>query len=295
MIKKLLFTTTLLFTNYFINAQETKISFEASEGFTLGQMNGQKGWTNWGFVDDSHSNIVNTIAKDGVNSVEVTANDDEQENWGGIFYDAPKYTRLSISADIYLDSKNASDYDMLTLYSMDVDDYERLGGFYYNFNAGVEVGDDTNFVNKSWDAGKWYNLKAEINFTTKKIDYYIDNVKITTTTFNSAITSIKEFDFEFDNYESGFKVDNVKIIDMNNMSVSDLNKSQISIYPNPAKDILNIRGVKELDTFTISDVTGRILIEGRNQNINVDNLKSGLYFINIKTKTEEFTHKFIKQ
>ncbi len=297
MNKKLLISTLsiLLFSNT-ISAQETKISFETSEGFNLGNFHGQKAWSNWGYVDETHSQVVNTIATDGANSVAVIADETQEENWGGIFHDAPAYNRMSISADIYLDNLNSADYDMLSLYSMDVDEYERLGGFYYSYDATLEVGNDTTIVTKTWQAKKWYNLKVNIDFTTKKIEYYIDNVKITTSTFNSQINSIKEFDFEFDNYKSGFKVDNVKIQNLDNLATSEIDKNMIQVYPNPSSDFINMKGIKDVEQISIFDGSGNLFYQSNSaMPIDVKAWKSGLYLIKIKTKTTEATTKFIKQ
>ena len=297
MNKKLLISTLsiLLFGNS-IFAQETKISFETSEGYNLGNFNGQKGWSNWGYVDKTHSQVVNTIASHGANSVAVIADEAQEENWGGIFYDAPTYKRMSISADIYLDSLNSADYDMLTLYSMDVEEYERLGGFYYSYDATLEVGDDTTIVTKTWQAKKWYNLKVNIDFNTKKIEYYLDNIKITTSTFNSQINSIKEFDFEFDNYRSGFKVDNVKIQNLDNLGASEIEKNAVQVYPNPSSDFINFKGLKDVEQISVFDATGKLFHQSDSvAPIDVKTWKSGLYLIKIKSKDSEFTTKFIKK
>lgn len=296
MKKKLLLSAFILFlATKHIFSQETKFSFETSEGFTLGNFNGQKGWSNWGYVDASHSQVVNTIASLGNNSVSITANAEQEENWGGIFYDVPNYPRMSISADVYMDSVGASDYDMLTLYSMDVEEYERLGGFYYNFDSTLEVGDFTSITTKSWQANKWYNLKVNVDFSTKKIEYFIDQVKVLTSTFNSQVTSIKEFDFEFDNYQSGFKVDNVKIQNLDNLDIHNVDKVQIQLYPNPTADVLNIKGVKELDVLSVFDASGKLVYQSQSLSpIDVKSWKSGLYVVKIKTKTSEFINKFLK-
>ncbi|MGL6037886.1 MAG: T9SS type A sorting domain-containing protein [Soonwooa sp.] len=297
MNKKLFISTlSILLLGNNISAQDTKFSFETSEGFNLGNFNGQKGWSNWGYVDAAHSQVVNTMATDGTNSVSVIDDEAQEENWGGIFYNAPAYRKMSISADVYLDNLNSSDYDMLTLYTMDVEEYERLGGFYYSYDASLEVGDDTTIVTKTWQAEKWYNLKVDIDFTTKKIDYFIDNVKITTSSFNSQINSIKEFDFEFDNYKSGFKIDNVKIQNLDNLATSEFDKNKIKVYPNPSSDFINIEGVKDVEQISIFDGSGSLFYQSNSATpIDVKTWKSGLYLIKIKTKNTEASTKFIKQ
>jgi thiol-disulfide isomerase/thioredoxin len=73
----------------------------------------------------------------------------------------------------------------------------------------------------------------------------------------------------------------------------------LSVYPNPATDILNVNMViksgVEYQIF-ISDVMGaRVTDIVKNTNfINVANLSSGMYFINVQTKDGLYTHKFSK-
>jgi len=277
-------------------AQETKISFETSEGFTLGAFDGQKGWSNWGYVDKNHSNVINTFASDGSNSVYVTANEAQEENWGGIFYKAPQYNKMSISADIYLDARGASDYDMLSLYTSEIKVNERLGGFRFYFDDEVDIGNDKDYVTINWEAKKWYNLKVNIDFTSNKIDYFIDNVKIITTNFNKEIKSIMEFDFELDNYKSGFKVDNVKIQNLENLAVNDISQKSLKIYPNPVSDILKIDSQEKIESISIFDAQGKqVLTSTSASQLNMERFSAGIYLIKIKTKEREFTEKIIKK
>lgn len=72
--------------------------------------------------------------------------------------------------------------------------------------------------------------------------------------------------------------------------------SQIEIYPNPAKDILNIK-VPENDkdfSVTISDAAGRQILSAENQNnINISDLTEGVYIATIKTATQKVSRKFV--
>lgn len=292
----LLAFTGILMLNISTQAQDTKISFEASEGFKLGAFDGQKGWSNWGRVYKEYTNVINTIASDGTNSVHVTANEAQEENWGGILYSAPKYNKMSISADVYLDSRGASDYDMLTLYTSDVKPYERIGGFRFYYDDEVDIGDEENDVTINWVEKKWYNLKVNIDFTSKKIDYFVDNVKVNSTTFNKKITSIIEFDFELDNYKSGFKVDNVKIQNLANLAIDDVSQKTLRIYPNPVSDILKIDAQDKIENITIFGAQGKLILTSTSvSQLNVESLSAGIYLIKVKTKEKEFTEKFIKK
>lgn len=76
--------------------------------------------------------------------------------------------------------------------------------------------------------------------------------------------------------------------------INSLTKNVISIYPNPASDVLNIKSESSLTNieYTISDYTGRTLKAGELQDkIDISWLKPGIYFLT----AEGETIKFIKQ
>lgn len=64
--------------------------------------------------------------------------------------------------------------------------------------------------------------------------------------------------------------------------------AQISVYPNPVQDELTIEGLGGLETIRILDVSGRIIIQGRNgagQNrhtFDIRSLSNGIYVVNIQ-------------
>ncbi|MCD1118317.1 GEVED domain-containing protein [Chryseobacterium turcicum] len=82
-----------------------------------------------------------------------------------------------------------------------------------------------------------------------------------------------------------------------NLAVSEVNKNrEISIYPNPSSDILNISGISIDIEFEIYNAAGQKLSEGKTKNktVNVAHLVKGVYFIVLKEK-ENSRFKFIKK
>lgn len=70
----------------------------------------------------------------------------------------------------------------------------------------------------------------------------------------------------------------------------------IKIYPNPAKDILNLEIPKEIKNFSfeIKDMSGRLLSAHENEKtINVSKLSSGVYLCTVKSDGETVTKKVI--
>lgn len=80
-------------------------------------------------------------------------------------------------------------------------------------------------------------------------------------------------------------------------AASALNK-EISIYPNPVNNELNIRTTHQPESIRIYSLDGKLLTEKVNKDLNkvdVKNLPSGTYLLKVKTKQGDHHVKFIKK
>ena len=69
-----------------------------------------------------------------------------------------------------------------------------------------------------------------------------------------------------------------------------------SIYPNPTKDILNIKSDSKINAVSVVDLTGRkVNVKLDGDKVDVKSLPAGTYLINIETKDGTSTEKFIKK
>ncbi|MFA5556953.1 MAG: T9SS type A sorting domain-containing protein [Flavobacteriaceae bacterium] len=83
-------------------------------------------------------------------------------------------------------------------------------------------------------------------------------------------------------------------------STGDFASSAFSIYPNPAKDIINVaNSVDAIENVTITDMNGRVVKQvamGVNEGqINISDLNAGVYFVNINSNEGSLTTKIVKQ
>lgn len=95
-----------------------------------------------------------------------------------------------------------------------------------------------------------------------------------------------------------FMVDDFKVTTTPTASNDEFFKNNFTIYPNPTTDELNITTVNglELNEISIFDLTGRKVKSFKNEKtLNVSDLASGTYIINIKTNEGTGTSKFIKK
>ena len=87
-----------------------------------------------------------------------------------------------------------------------------------------------------------------------------------------------------------------------NTTLVESTVSTVSVYPNPANDIINVsiinsNGTVAVKKASITDINGRIiknLTSVANNQINVSDLNSGIYFLNIETNEGSTVKKFIK-
>ena len=63
--------------------------------------------------------------------------------------------------------------------------------------------------------------------------------------------------------------------------------NSIIIYPNPTQDILHITGITP-QTLRVFDLQGRLLIIGNSTQVNVSNLNTGTYLLQVGTQVIRF-------
>jgi hypothetical protein len=84
-------------------------------------------------------------------------------------------------------------------------------------------------------------------------------------------------------------------------SVNELTQKNFSFYPNPTSSVLNIKNETVINTISILDINGRVVIQSstinnRTTSIDVSELNAGIYFIQLTDENGVVsTQKFVKQ
>lgn len=306
MKKKYLFILSLLST--FAFAQQT-ISFEASEGYSLGNINGQQGWTVTETSDGFLTNQVVTdeFASSGSYAFKNAFVPEYDDQWFPIFGIEKSFSpsldfkNTTISYDFYATTQQGSDFEF-AIYSInqEEDAYDVVTAVGFENRGYIYIYPELNFggftyADVQWEVNKWYNMKVEI--TESKINYYLDNQLILSVD-NSSKVNIDGINFLHNNFGGNAYYDNIKIND-ELMSVSDVKKGNIKLYPNPVKDILkiNLSSKENISEINIYNIAGQQLkTVSKQAEINVESLLKGVYIIDIKTdKNKTYSSKFIKQ
>jgi len=87
----------------------------------------------------------------------------------------------------------------------------------------------------------------------------------------------------------------LNLIGDTNLSTDDFALSQVSVYPNPASDVLNISTPASIDfnKAVLFDALGRKTVESNTNIINVADIARGIYLLQISTSNGNLTQKVV--
>ena len=97
----------------------------------------------------------------------------------------------------------------------------------------------------------------------------------------------------FTNYNGTTTNSITRLID-GTLSSDEYQTSTISIFPNPVKDVLFLENSENVE-YQIYDMTGKNILKGINNHINITSLEKGIYIIKIVKEDKIITEKFIKE
>ncbi|TCK67343.1 putative secreted protein (Por secretion system target) [Winogradskyella wandonensis] len=119
------------------------------------------------------------------------------------------------------------------------------------------------------------------------------NIAISPTAgYQDDIDNIRIYNRELSNTEVA-SIFSENVLSSNDFSI---NNFRLNLYPNPTSNILNIESNnQQIKQIEIYDILGKQLLIANNSNIDVSNLKSGIYILKAKTTLGEVVKRFIKQ
>lgn len=147
------------------------------------------------------------------------------------------------------------------------------------------------------------NLALALGFTNVSAGTFVADSKTEISTLD--LHKIVFRDNNVDTYMKNGDMDSYEFSSVQRIYYSDAqsptsdeiidNENGVALYPNPARNFINITGIEEGETIKILDITGQALIttkaESDNVEMNVSKLSRGIYFV----VAGENVIKFIKQ
>lgn len=302
------YTLSLAFLSPFAFAQQQEtISFETSEGFQLGTIHNQNGWTvtegSDGFIQNQI--ITNEKASQGSFSFK-NAN---EPNFGPQFapilgavktFATPKdFSDLTVSYDVLVDQTLGADFEFV-LYTVDEDEiFVPVAGVGIENRGMIYLINDENYgfqyATATWTPNQWVNVKIEVKST--EIKYYINNV-LQATIANYTQLNIHGFNMLHNNYGHNAYYDNF-VITSGGLNVKPFENSSVAVYPNPASEVISLKTAQniEVNSIEIYNLAGqKVITANQPENIQVSQLSAGTYLLKAKTADgQSVTKKIIKK
>ncbi|WP_374445815.1 T9SS type A sorting domain-containing protein [Epilithonimonas sp.] len=259
------------------------------ETYTVGNLGTQGGWQR-----DGGTNAVAKVANITTNygksfQFASTANNNAD---GAFIYHDTKWSTRSTNNGIFVaefDVYTGSTFSEIQFYDVDAD-YYTIADLYMSPANGVFLADQDDFDNDmsgielplTVTANTWYKVK----FTYDVMGTGEMTVEINGTQYGPFEKSPGWFPTEVDLVAIGANTsgfDNLKTSAVATlMAVSDVaKKSSLTVYPNPATEVVNVRSDKKIDSVSIYDAAGKVVKTTAETTINVQNLAKGSYIVNI--------------
>ncbi len=280
-------------------------SFEASEGYVLGNIDGQQGWTTTGLGSGQYTElqvITDQLSKTGDRSLKISYEPSASSQpfpVMGAFrnIDTPlDRTNFSITYSANIENAPGGNSSIFALECGSRADQKLVLEIYFSYDGKILVLEnaDVEFIVTqigTWQEDIWYDIS--ISGTPNGIEYSLDGeLKYT----GALLYDIDELRFAHDNFSGSAYFDDISV-EHTTLQVTDVHVDSFKIYPNPVQNILSLQGVATLESYIIFDMTGKQLKEA-NTNINqidVSNLSNGVYWLQLNTQNGPVSKKFIKK
>ncbi|NOY50539.1 MAG: T9SS type A sorting domain-containing protein [Chlorobi bacterium] len=225
-------------------------------------------------------------------------------------YVSKNFAYYSLAKDELLDREPDTDWDILFTKYIDLTP-DNEGNMVEYLVTGA-TGNINRYANKfypvaadynDWSAKPFDSLKNTIGYDWKSFDMSTFSWVVDDSTaffvMNQAGDVYKLVFTYWEGSSSGVFALQKELVQASFINDNIADASILSIYPNPATDVLNIKAEKRLSgNLTISDISGRVvfneyIVDADFITVNISNLTKGLYSISIDDSKSHNSGKFI--
>lgn len=293
-------------------AQQT-FSFETSESYTLGNINGQNGWNSTvdgSGIYPSTQIISNDRASNGTYSLKLVKDPSYNTSpvafMGAVFnFPTPVSTEnMSFSADIYMTQKGGTAksllFGLVHFDNPNVPSYRTYFNYSYTGSSDVLVRGTTPGLlaninaGFSWQTNTWHTIKIVTNGSN--VSFYADGTLLLS---NQLITDgpVNQIRFAHDNYDGDIYIDNVKI--ESTLSTEDFNLSGITHFYDKNNDQLVLNSPDNaFSKIAVYNLLGQnVITESLNnavETVDFSELANGVYLVEVAIGTTKKSFKILK-
>ena len=244
--------------------------------------------TKWSSTYDTEGNIVEGVSSEWASST-------EGYKWV-IRRKTVYYYYINGLDSMWIDYKQFS--GMTTELS---EDSKREYTYDFNGNPFTEINSNWNRDENQWEYKSKYEHNYDSDYTFSELivpgyDYLITDQShlVVNKPFENKYYLIEDGDWYLDGKET------YHYSTVSSVSVLDTELGEFNVFPNPAADIVNLNLKNKINVaiFELYDTQGKKLISkkiGNNDQINIENLNSGVYIYNVNTSGIVQNGKLIKK
>ena len=148
---------------------------------------------------------------------------------------------------------------------------------------------------------QWFKVDCVYNLDAETWDLYIDDVQFFFAqpfAFNTQVfIELAAIDFYSATANNEMYIDDV-VLFKGLIGTDDFAENKFSVYPNPVKDMLNIKSTAAVDNVTVYDILGKVVLQENpgkiSPAINMSNLASGSYLVKVTIGNSSKTVKVLK-
>lgn len=274
------------------------------EGYDLGPLSEQANhWRTWSGTEGGPEEAI--VTSDESSSGSQSARWDEGEGpQDVIFLSGDQTTGTYVITWMFYIPSNASGYFNIQgeISTPQVGDWIS-GNISFNFD-GLTPGmgsEDSTGATFSFPHDFWFPVKVFVDVDAMTYEVTINGTLIHTSQTPwgnaSGINTLGGINFYARDAANTFYVDDILLLD-GHLNTDEFSASLFSIYPNPVKNMLNIRSKTAVNTITIYDLLGKVVLTASpdmiSPSIDMSDLSSGTYLVNLKIGNTSKTVKVIK-
>lgn len=177
--------------------------------------------------------------------------------------------------------------DVIDTAKFDIATLVPLGGS-HNYYTTIREGNIVEFIHE--------NINLDFNDATND-GYVLFKIKtLNTLVVGDTFDNTAEIFFDF-NFPIITNTETVTV--MSTASIDTATDLSINFYPNPVREFVNISAATILESVSVMDINGRLLSQTAftgnrtSQQLNIENLKTGIYFLIIRSDKGQKTEKII--
>ncbi len=294
-----------------VNAQIELI--DDFESYTLGDISSQAAhWRTWSGVEGGaeDADVVDDYAFSGEQSMLI--GDNGITDMILLSPTAPMNALYTIQFYAYIPSGKAGYFNMQAALTPTGSVWTQAlmgGNVYFNCDGaspgigGVTGETDCSAFDQifSYPEDQWFKVTNVYDLDAQTWDMYIDDtlfVIAQTFAFGSRVfIELAGLDFYSASNNNEMYIDDVIMSGIIN-GTEDFSASKFSVYPNPVKDMLNIKSTSSVDNILIYDILGKVVLQENpgkiSPAINMSSLPSGSYLVKVTIGNSSKTVKVLK-